>query len=54
MKQLTSRDNPLFKSILRLARSSRARREEGRIVLDGVHLVQAYLDRFGRKGWSSW
>jgi RNA methyltransferase, TrmH family len=50
MKQLTSRDNPLFKSILRLTRSSRARREEGRIVLDGVHLVQAYLDRFGSQG----
>ena len=50
MKELTSRDNPLFKSILRLARSSRARREEGKIVLDGVHLVQAYLDRFGPQG----
>jgi TrmH family RNA methyltransferase len=50
MKQLTSRDNPLFKSILRLVRSSRARREEGRIVLDGIHLVHAYLDRFGPQG----
>jgi len=50
MKQITSRDNPLFKSIVRLGRSSRARREEGRIVLDGVHLVQSYLKQFGAQG----
>ena len=50
MKQITSRDNPLFKSIVRLGRSSRARREEGRIVLDGVHLVQSYLEQFGAQG----
>ena len=47
MKQITSKDNSLYKSIRRLARSSRARREEGRVVLDGVHLVRAYLDCFG-------
>jgi len=50
MKQITSRDNPLFKSIVRLGRSSRARREEGSIVLDGVHLVQSYLQQFGAQG----
>ena len=50
MKQITSRENPLFKSLLDLASSSRARREEGRIVLDGVHLVRAYLERFGAQG----
>jgi RNA methyltransferase, TrmH family len=50
MKQITSKNNPLFKSIVELARSSRARREEGRTVLDGVHLVQAYLQQFGAQG----
>jgi RNA methyltransferase, TrmH family len=47
MKQITSTDNALYKSIRRLASSPRARREERRIVLDGVHLVRAYLGRFG-------
>jgi RNA methyltransferase, TrmH family len=47
MKQITSKDNAVYKSIRRLARSSHARREEGRILLDGVHLVRAYLKRFG-------
>jgi len=50
MKQITSRNNAAYKSIRRLVRSSRARREEGRIVLDGVHLVQSYLERFGPEG----
>ena len=50
MKQITSRDNPLFKSIVLLGRSPRARRAEGRIVLDGVHLVQSYLQQFGAQG----
>jgi TrmH family RNA methyltransferase len=50
MKQITSRDNAVYKSIRRLVRSARGRREEGRIVLDGVHLVQAYLERFGAEG----
>lgn len=50
MKQVSSKDNVLYKSIRRLTRSSRARREEGRIVLDGIHLVRAYLERFGTAG----
>jgi RNA methyltransferase, TrmH family len=50
MKRLTSKDNPFVKSVLRLSRSARARREEDRIVLDGVHLVGAYLERFGTNG----
>jgi len=50
MKRITSRDNAIFKSLRRLARSSQARREEKHIVLDGVHLVQAYLERFGTAG----
>ena len=50
MKQITSKDNAAYKSIRRLVGSPRARREEGRIVLDGVHLIQAYLERFGAAG----
>jgi RNA methyltransferase, TrmH family len=47
MKQISSRDNPHYKELLRLAGSSRARRGEGTILLEGVHLVQAYASRFG-------
>jgi TrmH family RNA methyltransferase len=43
MKHITSRDNPLFKELKKLAASSRARREAGQTLLDGAHLVQAYL-----------
>jgi TrmH family RNA methyltransferase len=50
MKEISSKDNALYKSIHRLARSSRVRREEGRIVLDGIHLVRGYLERFGTEG----
>ena len=50
MKQISSKDNSVFKSIRRLARSSRARRDEGKIILDGVHLVRAYRERFGAGG----
>src|SRR5262249_26316352 len=46
VKQISSGANAICKSIRRLSRSSRARREEGRIVLDGIHLVQSYLERF--------
>ena len=50
VKQISSKGNAAYKSLRRLARSSRARREEGRIVLDGVHVVRAYLERFGAEG----
>jgi TrmH family RNA methyltransferase len=50
MKEINSRQNVLYKSLHRLARSSRARREAGAILLDGVHLVRAYLERFGAEG----
>ena len=50
MKRLQSRDNPRFKRIAHLAASARARRAEGLIVLDGVHLVEAYLAAFGPNG----
>jgi TrmH family RNA methyltransferase len=47
MKHISSRENPLYKELRRLASSGRARREHNTIVLDGVHLVQTYLSRFG-------
>lgn len=43
MKHISSHDNPLFKELLKLAGSSRQRSKSGLALLDGVHLVQAYL-----------
>ncbi len=42
MKTIQSRDNPFFKSLQKLASSSRARREARTTILDGIHLLQAY------------
>ncbi len=42
MKHLTSRDNPDYKALKKLAESSRERRKSGLILLDGMHLVQTY------------
>lgn len=42
MKAIQSRDNPFYKSLTKLAASSRARREAHTTILDGVHLLQAY------------
>ncbi|TAJ77017.1 MAG: RNA methyltransferase [Gallionellaceae bacterium] len=43
MKLISSRDNPFFKELSKLAGSSRQRRKAGQTLLDGAHLVQAYL-----------
>lgn len=48
MKQITSRDNALFKEIKHLATNANARRKSGRTLLDGTHLCQAYLQHRGR------
>lgn len=48
MKLIQSRDNPLFKQLKKLAESGRERRKSGLTLLDGVHLVQAYEEVFGR------
>jgi TrmH family RNA methyltransferase len=45
---ITSRDNPLFKRLKKLADSARARREAGMTLLDGEHLLAAYLDAGGQ------
>ena len=47
MKQITSADNPRFKALLKLAHSSRARREQECSLLDGIHLVAAYQQNVG-------
>ena len=47
MKQLTSRDNAEYKALRKLAESGRERRKSGRIVIDGLHLVEAYRLAYG-------
>lgn len=48
MKLIQSRYNALFKQLKKLAESGRERRKAGLTLLDGVHLVQAYEEAFGR------
>lgn len=48
MKHLTSRDNPLFKELSKLAGSARQRKKSGQTLLDGTHLLAAYLDAGGQ------
>jgi len=48
MTVLRSRANPRVRRWQRLARDARARREEGRALIEGPHLVGAYLDSGGR------
>ena len=47
MKQISSRDNPLFKQLKQLATSAAQRRKAARTLLDGVHLCEVYLERVG-------
>lgn len=43
-KRISSRDNAFFKSLLKLAGSSRVRRDAAQTLLDGPHLLRAWLD----------
>jgi RNA methyltransferase, TrmH family len=43
MKHIASRDNPLFKSLRRLASDASVRREDARVLIEGVHLADAFL-----------
>jgi TrmH family RNA methyltransferase len=45
---ISSRDNPLFKRLKKLSDSARARREAQMTLLDGEHLLTAYLDAGGQ------
>lgn len=47
-QDIVSRDNPLVKQLRALAHGNAAYREQGRIWLDGDHLVRALLARGGR------
>ena len=46
-KHIISRDNAIFKQLKKLAESARARKQEGKTLLDGVHLIEGYLQVFG-------
>lgn len=46
-QHISSRDNPWFKQLKALAGSARERRMQRKILLDGAHLVEAYLETFG-------
>jgi RNA methyltransferase, TrmH family len=46
-KTITSRDNPTLKSLRALATDGREIRRQGRTLIDGPHLVAAYLQRRG-------
>ena len=48
MKTITSRDNPRLKQLRRWAQQGRARRDDGVILLDGLHLITA-LQASGRQ-----
>src|SRR5512135_2801713 len=45
---ISSRDNPIFRRLKKLAESARARREVRMTLLDGEHLLAAYLDAGGQ------
>lgn len=44
MKLIQSRDNPFFKELVKLAGSARQRGKANQTLLDGTHLLAAYLD----------
>ncbi len=44
MKSIQSRENPFFKELVKLAGSTRERNQSGQTLLDGAHLLKAYLD----------
>jgi len=44
MKLIQSRDNPFYKELLKLAATARNRNKAGQTLLDGTHLLSAYLE----------
>src|SRR5262249_33675275 len=44
LKSITSRDNPAYKAMYRLVAKASERRASGKSVLDGAHLLAAFLD----------
>ncbi len=47
MKHIASRENPHFKALKKLCQSGRERRKTGQILLDGMHLIESYVQQFG-------
>ncbi len=47
MERISSAENPTLKLARKLLRSSRERERSGKILLDGIHLVSSYGERFG-------
>jgi RNA methyltransferase, TrmH family len=48
MKTLTSRDNPFYKQLKKLAGATPYQRRAGQVLLEGLHLAGAYLDWAGQ------
>lgn len=48
MEHLTSTSNPLFKRLVRIAAGKRDKDNTRRVILEGVHLCEAWLDQFGQ------
>ena len=46
-KHIISRDNAVFKHLKRIADNARDRKRESMTLLDGVHLIEAYIQVFG-------
>lgn len=46
-KHITSRDNAIFKQLKKIADNKRTRAQTGQTLLDGVHLIESYLQAFG-------
>ena len=47
MKTITSKENPRFKALRALVDDGRERRRQGKTLLDGVHLVETWLEKRG-------
>ncbi|MDX8378682.1 MAG: RNA methyltransferase [Gallionella sp.] len=44
MKHIHSRNNPFFKDLIKLSSNTRSRNKAGQTLLDGTHLLAAYLE----------
>lgn len=48
MKHIASRDNAHFKALRKLCTSGRERRKTGKAILDGMHLIESYVQHVGK------
>ena len=48
MKQITSRDNPTFKSLHSLVENAREQRQRQQTLIDGIHLLEVYRQHGGK------